>query len=220
MNRKIVIILAATATLWSVSGITAEPKVRINKCQDAQGRWHYGDTASAACGRTKIEVMDQYGLRVKEVAAPPTADELKSRDAQTQAAEQAKQTAADQSKRDKQLLATYGHEDDIALGRDRRLADVKAQMAISESTLATLRATLNRMKTQLENESRGGTKAPAQTEQNIAKTEAQIAKQEAALAERVKEQEAVKARYTEELTRYRELKGTPAAKVMTAAPAK
>lgn len=220
MNRRIVLILAAAATLWSAGGLAADTKGRINKCQDTQGRWHYGDTAAESCAQTKIEVMDQRGLRVKEVAAPPTAGELKSREAQAQAAEAAKQTAADQSKRDKQLLATYGHEDDIALARERRLADVKAQMAINESTLATLRATLKRMQTQLENESRGGAKAPDQTAQNIAKTEAQIAKQETALTERAKEQETIKARYSEELARYRELKGTPAAKVTTAAPAK
>lgn len=219
MKHRIVLILTALATLASATA-TADPKAKINKCQDTQGRWHYGDTAAEACAQTKIEVMDQRGLRVKEVAAPPTATDLKAREAQAQADDAAKQQAADQAKRDKQLLATYGHEDDIALGRDRRLADVKAQMATSESTLATLRATLTRMKTQAENESRSGAKAPAQTAQNIAKTEAQIAKQEAALAERVKEQEAIKARYTEELTRYRELKGTATAKAPAAPPAK
>ena len=204
MKRKLMVILTAVVAVWSVHGGAADNKTRINKCQDAQGRWHYGDTAAAACAQSKIEVMDQRGLRVKEVAAPPSAAELKAREADGQAAERAKQQAVEQAKRDKQLLATYGHEDDIALGRDRRLADVKAQMSTIESTLDTLRATLTRMQTQ------------TGTAENIAKTEAQIAKQEAFLAERMREQESIKARYTEELTRYRELKGAAPAKTVTA----
>ena len=197
MKSTVIVIVTAMATI-SAAAVSADTKARINKCQDAQGRWHYGDTAAAACAQAKIEVMDQRGLRVKEVAAPPTAAELKAREAQTEASERAKQEAAERAKRDKQLLATYGHEDDIALGRDRRLADVKAQMTTIESTLETLRATLKRMQAQ------SGAAA------NIAKTEAQIAKQEASLAERVREQELIRTRYTEELTRYRELKGAPA----------
>ena len=203
MKYKLTIIVTAMAAVWSGHSAAADTKARINKCQDAQGRWHYGDTAAAACAQTKIEVMDQRGLRVKEVAAPPTDAQLKAREAELQAAEQAKRQAAEQAKRDKQLLATYGHEDDIALGRDRRLADVKAQMSTIESTLETLRATLKRMQAQ------PGAAA------NIAKTEAQIAKQEASLAERVREQELIKTRYTEELTRYRELKGAASAKTAT-----
>lgn len=211
MKYQLTIIVTAIAAVWSVHSGAAEIKARINKCQDAQGHWHYGDTAAAACAQTKIEVMDQRGLRVREVAAPPTAAELKARQAELEASEQARLKAAEQAKRDKQLLATYGHEDDIALGRDRRLADIKAQISTIESTLETLRATLKRMQAQ------PGAAA------NIAKTEAQIAKQEASLAERVREQELIKTRYTEELRHYRELKGAAPAKTVTAptpAPAK
>lgn len=207
MKRQLTIIVAAMAAVWAAQGGAADSKLRINKCQDTQGRWHYGDTAAATCAQTKIEVMNQRGLLLREVAAPPTAAELKAREADAEASARAKHEAAERTRRDRQLLATYGHEDDIALGRDRRLADVQAQMTTIESTLETLRATLKRMQAQ------------SGAADHIAKTEAQIAKQEVSFAERVREQELIKTRYREELTRYRELKGAAPA-TAAAAPGK
>ena len=208
---RLLIVSAATIVLTaSAHAETKGPK--IAKCQDAQGRWHYGDSAASACAQSKVEVMNSKGMRIKEVAAPPTAAELKTREQERAEAEREKQATEDQKKKDQQLLASYGHEDDIGLARERKTADIKAQMGSIEATLTTLRATLARMQTQAAQEKSGGKSVPQATTDNIAKTESQIAKQEAAMQERQKELEGVRARYDAELARYRQIKGVPAAK--------
>lgn len=206
---RILIVTAASMFLTAANADTKGPK--IAKCQDTQGRWHYGDTAAAACAQSKIEVMNDQGLRIKEVAAPPTAAELKAQEESRLEAERKKQRAEEQKKKDDQLLANYGHEDDIGLARERKLTEINAQMDTMESTLMTLRATLTRMQAQAAQEQRAGKPLP-QTAENILRTESQIAKQEAAMQEREREKETVKQRYAAELARYREIKGIPVSK--------
>lgn len=203
----IIVLLGAAVTASAADS----SKGKIAKCKDAKGEWHYGDTAAEECARSNVTVINDRGLRVKEITAPPTAAELKVREAQKAAEDEQHQKAADQKKRDDQLLATYGVEDDIALARERKFADLRAQISSIEATLTTLRATLRRMQLQAEQEKKTG-KISAQTEANIAKTEDQVAKQEAAMAAREKDKEAVKARYDADLQRYREIKGVPASK--------
>ncbi|MCK5360782.1 MAG: hypothetical protein KAJ95_09155, partial [Gammaproteobacteria bacterium] len=40
----------------------------ISKCQDASGKWHYGDNAAAACGDATITVIDKRGRKIEEIA--------------------------------------------------------------------------------------------------------------------------------------------------------
>ncbi|HJW80631.1 MAG TPA: hypothetical protein VJ396_00170, partial [Acidiferrobacterales bacterium] len=52
---------------------------RIKKCQDAAGKWHYGDSADEDCARSKVIELDTRGIQRKEIAAPLTEAELKAR---------------------------------------------------------------------------------------------------------------------------------------------
>lgn len=165
---------------------------QIKKCQDAQGRWHYGDRAAESCA-SKVTVINDKGMKTKEIAAPLTAAELAARAKAEAEAEAQRETKEAQQKRDRQLLATYATEEDIRIGRDRRVSDLDSHIRAAEETVNALRATLERMQGRADQDS-------------IAKTEAQIARHEAALAERKKEQEAIQAQYEADLARYRELK--------------
>ena len=202
------------AVVLSVAGqpAFAADAQRIAKCKDANGVWHYGDTAADECARSKVTVINNQGLSVKEIAAPLTGAELEARERKKAQEDVERQSAEERTKRDRQLLASYGHEDDIMLARDRKLADIRAQKSTIESTLETLRATLTRMQTQAAQEQKGG-KASEQAQANIAKTEQQIAKQEAALLEREKDKELIKRRYEADLIRYRQIKGIPVSKI-------
>ncbi len=210
-------LLLALALITTTAGVAAETKTKIAKCKDAQGIWHYGDTAADECAKSNVTVINDKGIRVKDIAAPPTAAELKAREANKAAEDEKQRQVADQKKRDEQLLATYGIEDDINLARERKLSDIRAQMSSIESTLATLKATLRRMQLQADQEKKTGKVVP-QTEANIAKTEEQIAKQEAAMAAREADKIAIKTRYDADLKRYREIKGIQIPAANTATP--
>ncbi len=185
----------------------------IKKCQDAAGKWHYGDSAAEECAKSKITEISEKGTKKKEIAAPPTEQELREREARKDEIEKERKSVEEKKRRDELLLSTYGHEDDIAYSRDRKLAQLESAIKASEDTLHSLRAALARLEAQAAEESRGGKSVPAPTAKSIAQTKNQIVTHEAAIQAKRKEQEAVRQQAAADLARYRELKQqAPAAK--------
>ena len=182
---------------------------RIKKCQDAAGKWHYGDRADEACAQSKIIELDTRGIKRKEIAAPLTETELKAREQNRERDEQARKQIEDQQRRDQQLLATYAIEDDIILTRDRKVGDIGTQINASQETLKSLRTSLARLQSQAAEEQRVSKQVSPQTAKTISNNEAQIAKHEALIEKMKKEQEATRAQYQDELERFRELKRKP-----------
>lgn len=206
MSRKTLIRLLALGLLLPGLIAHAAPKsTSIKKCQDATGKWHYGDTAADACAKSKITVMTDQGTTQKVIAAPPTRQELKEREAQQEIIEAEQARAKEQERKDKLLLSTYGVEDDIIYIRDRKIAQLEASIKASEETLKPLRAALARMEAQAVEESKDPA-AAATTAKNIETTRNQIARHEDAIALKRKEQEALRQQYAEELERYRVLR--------------
>jgi hypothetical protein len=204
-------VLASVAVAQTPTG-----PARIQKCQDSAGKWHYGDSAAEACAKSKVEVLSGEGIKKKEIAAPPTEAELAEREKRKDELDREKRTAEDNAKRDKILLSTYGHEDDILLVRDRKLAQVESTIKASNDTLKSLRNALARMEAQKQSEEeKKDTKGLVITEKGITQTKDQIGRHEASVAQKRKEQEQLRKQYAEELERYRELK-----QQVKAAPAK
>ncbi len=197
------------ALLAAGPALAADPKAgpRIKKCQDAQGRWHYGDEAADACAQSKVIELDTRGIKRNVIDAPLTEAELKARAGELAEAEKAKKLAEQQKRRDDQLLATYAVEDDLILSRDRKLADIDTQVKSSESTLASLQKSLDRIRAQAADEQRGGKPVSEQTAKTIAANESQVAKHQAHIADLRKEQETVRAQFQTDIERFRELKG-------------
>jgi hypothetical protein len=197
--------LLALSLSLIVAGAHAAETTTIKKCKDATGRWHYGDTAAEECAKSKITVMSDEGTTKKVIAAPPTEEELKQREAQRETIEAEQARAVERARKDTLLLSTYGVEDDIIYIRDRKIAQIEASVKASEETLKPLRAALARMEAQAVEESKDA-KAAQATADNIEMTRKQIARHEGAIATKRQEQEALRKQYTEELERYRELK--------------
>lgn len=215
-NKSVCTFLLAFGLCLPVMGIHAASGPTIKKCKDATGQWHYGDSAAQECAKSKITVMSDEGTTKKVIAAPPTEQELKEREArqETEAAEH--QRSADQAKKDALLLSTYGGEDDIIYIRDRKIAQIESSIKASEETLKSLRAALARMESQAADESKGDKAADQSTVKNIEQTKKQIARHEGVVAEKRKEQEALRKQYADEMERYREIKKNQAAKAPTA----
>ena len=217
MSRKNLICLLTLGFFLPAMGAHAvDTSPTIKKCKDTTGRWHYGDTAAAECAKSKITVISDEGMTKKVIAAPPTEQELKEREAQQENIEIEQVRAQDQKRKDALLLSTYGVEDDIIYIRDRKIAQIESQVKASEETLKSLRAALTRMEAQAADESKDAKTAEA-TAKNIELTRGQITRHEAAMAARRQEQEALRRQYAEELARYRELKKKPAAAPASAA---
>lgn len=207
----LVLLLLGFALPLSVAA--AEPKGTgklIKKCQDAAGKWHYGDNAAEGCAKSKITEISQKGIKKKETAAPLTEQELRERELRKDELEFERKQTEGQKRRDELLLSTYGHENDISYTRDRKLAQLENSIKASEETLKSLRAVLARLETQASEESGGGKVVPPQTAKSIAQTKNQIANHEAVVQSKRQEQEVVRKRAAADLERYRELKKVPA----------
>jgi len=219
MSRKksVHVFILALGLCLPVMGVHAAAGPTIKKCKDATGQWHYGDSAAQECAKSKITVMSDEGTTKKVIAAPPTAAELKEREAhqETEAAEH--QRAAEQAKKDALLLSTYGGEDDINYIRDRKIAQIETSIKASEETLKNLRAALARMEAQAADEVKGDKAADPSTLKNIEQTRKQITRHEGVVAEKRLEQEALRKQYADEMERYREIKRSQAAKAPAAA---
>lgn len=170
----------------------------IMKCQDDAGRWHYGDTAAEACERSMVTEMSGGGKIKREIARPPTKEELTARQEQLEERERLNKLAEKKSRKDKLLLSTYGNEKDIIYVRERKLSQMKYNIDASESTIKALKTTLTRQEKQ---------GAP---EENIKRTKAQIERHEAVVTKKRQEQENAKIEFDEQLERYRALKSKQA----------
>ncbi|MBI3900409.1 MAG: hypothetical protein HY308_19300 [Gammaproteobacteria bacterium] len=214
MKRSLVYLAAGIAALSAVAalGESTSSGGKIKKCQDETGKWYYGDTAAESCAKSKVTILNDKGLKTKEIAAPPTLDELKK--VEEQHAEQ--QQAADQVKKDELLLATYSHEEDIIYVRDRRIEQLETAIRTSEETLNSLRATMIRLETQAANEKKANS-VSEHTTQTMNRTRQQINNHEVLIAQHRKEEEVVRQRTDAELKRFRELKTKP---VLLQEPAK
>lgn len=180
---------------------------RIKKCMDADGMWHYGDRAAAACAKSKIIEMDSEGNRTGEVEAPPTAEELQMMEENKAKEAERKKAEAEQARKDALLLSIYGHENDIIYVRKRKIAQVEHSIKANQETLETLKKTVERQ-----------VKQKAE-EKSIEHTRSQIKRVEEAINAKRREQKEIHAHYEKELTRYREIKAGQLAAEQAIAPA-
>jgi hypothetical protein len=210
MLLRSLVLLTALINLHPALAGAADTGGKIKKCQDATGKWHYGDTAAAECARSKVVEMSEKGMTKREIAAPLTEEELKRRATKMDDEERKRQEAEERKRTDQILLSTYGHEDDIKFVRDRKLAQIEASIKSSTETLKPLNKTLERLEAQAADEAKSG-KPSAQTTKGIETTKAQIAKHEAVVATKRQEQEQIRKQAEADLARYMELKKAPAA---------
>jgi len=214
----IALLLAAVPALAAGPAASDKQPARIKKCQDAQGKWHYGDTAAEQCARSKVIELDQRGVQRKEIAAPLTEAEIKARVANRAAEEEKKRLEAEQKARDEQLLASYTHEDDIIYISKRKTAEIDAQIRSTEETLKSLRMSLEKLQAQAAEEQRAGKNLSPKLEKSLANNQAQITRQEENIKKMKADQEQLRAQYQADLGRFRELRRRAPAAVPSAAP--
>lgn len=206
MNRHLITALAALLALPLIPSAMAADSIRIKKCQDASGKWHYGDTAGEECARSRVIDLDKRGIQRKETPPPLTEAELKAREENRAADEQRQKIEAENKRRDQQLLATYAFEADIVQSRDRTLLDLDKQIHATEETLESLQKGRVRLDAQAEGDKKGGKNISPQTQQALDRNAAQTKAHESSLETLKKKRDTTSAQYDSDLKRFRELK--------------
>ena len=174
----------------------------ISKCQDADGKWHYGDNAASICGDAKITIIDKRGRTVDEIGPPLTEDELLAQEAEEKRLQQEARQEARREQEKARILAIYPREEDIILARDSRLTSMDKNIKLQENLLDGMRLEMKKLESK---------KAP-QNEKTKAKLEKRKKMQQESIDEYYqaitrlrREREKTSVKYEHILNEFREL---------------
>lgn len=118
--------------------VMGNPAYAIKKCKDANGKWHYGDVAIAECENSKVTTLNDHGVITNELAAPKSAEEVRTEEEATalKAAEKAQRAALLEEKR--RVMSIYETEADIDRQRDNQLHSVERNIDVHNAYLNSM----------------------------------------------------------------------------------
>lgn len=123
--------LVFTAAIPSISQASG-----IKKCQDAEGKWHYGTFADEACAASVVDELDESGTKVGEDRPPLSAEEIAEQEALANLQQSQNLSAEAQRKKDLEIVRIYGSEETIVSTRDRKLASIDNNVDVTRQIKA------------------------------------------------------------------------------------
>jgi hypothetical protein len=187
---KLTILLIAMVYFPIVSAQT------ITKCQDEDGKWHYGDYAAEECARSRITEIHQSGEEINQINAPPTTEELEAKQRMEQKLAEEKRSEVKQQQSDERLLSTYDSVDSIVRARDALLASIDGIVEAEQDYKQKLEQKLAELAT-TDSAQTGGEAAAALRQQ--------IQEFEDSIRNRLVAREQARVRYDNDLSRYQQL---------------
>jgi len=138
--KKLLLSITSLAFLASLT-----PAHAIKKCQDAEGKWHYGDIAVQQCKKSKVTTLSKRGFIEKEKEAPKTEEQLLKEQEELAAAEaEAARIRAEEDERIR-ILSVYETEADIDRQRDNQIKSVEGSMAVHKAYVKSLTGKIERL---------------------------------------------------------------------------
>jgi chromosome segregation ATPase len=179
------------------------PAHAIKKCQDADGNWHYGDTAVDECERSKVTTLNSRGFIASEDEAPKTQEEIAAEEASL-AKERAEEKRLEEEKAERErLLSVYQTEADIDRQLDNQMYSVDSSIAVHKVYLKGMKDKVARL---VEKKSTQKGAAAKRTQGEIDKAEAKINESEEELKHLDEQKEAIQARFAREKELFRSIK--------------
>jgi hypothetical protein len=185
---------------------------RLYKWTDRDGVVHYGDKIPPEYANVDRNVLNDQGVRVGFEEGEITEAERAVIAEREAALEAERQARAEIARRDRMLLETYLTVADIEDLRDRRLELLESQIKVTELYLGNLRKRLVDLQAEADDFKPYSTRADApQIPENLAldisRTTASITLYEQTLARTRANQQALRASFNDDITRFRQLKG-------------
>jgi len=111
----------------------------IKKCQDADGKWHYGDVAVNACKKSKVTTLNDRGFIESEKGRPKTENELALEAEAKAKAEEEYRLEREAEEERIRILSVYETEEDIDRQRDNQMSTVETSIAVHETFINQLK---------------------------------------------------------------------------------
>ncbi|KON81470.1 hypothetical protein PA01_07500 [Azoarcus sp. PA01] len=185
------------------TAVAAQSERTIYCCEDANGRPVCGDVLPTVCyGRAYREISPQGTVR-RHVAAPLTSREIAHRDAERQRRKDEEARLLKQRRLDQALLETYTSLEDIDNRQDREIADIRREIEAARARETELLAERRRLAE--EAAPYRGTELPRTIAVAQQSVNGELAAQKSIIDAKIRETEAVQARFAADRRRYAEL---------------
>jgi hypothetical protein len=196
------ILFIAFAGQWCGSAVAAG---RFFCCNDATGKQTCGDILPAACYGRAYRELGGNGMTVRHVDAPLTPEQRAQIALEEEQRRQLEEQRKEQQRKDAALLATYSAENDIELMREASLADVRKAISNAEGRISEFRARRDKFAAEAALH-KGKGSPPPEVLKGIENAEQEIQLQEQVIVTRQSEVAIIRAKYDQDLQRYREIK--------------
>jgi hypothetical protein len=209
-------VLRLSAVLVAAALALAVPLVQAAtyKYVDENGKVHYTDKLPTE-GTKGGAVLDKQARPIKKIEAPPSAADIRAREAEEEQKRLTARANEEIARRDRALLSSYTTEGEIDLARSRALATIDSQLESATAYVQQLgkrKEELARRRAALE-----GKPMPPALERELEGTDSELEKTGALIEQKKKERQAVVARYDNDRARWRELKAITDANAAAAA---
>ena len=188
------------------------------KWVDEKGVTHYGDSVPAEYSQREQRVLNDQGLEVQKRQA-----ELSPAEAAERAKKQKEE--AQRKQHDMFLLSTYPSTREIENVRDTRLDQINGQVSAAEAYIASLTTRVEGLKERSKmfapyNKTPGARRLPDDLAEEMVRALSELRTQNSALANRRAELKAVNDQFAEDISLFKELRVSAAARVNDANRAK
>ena len=166
----------------------------IQKCQDAEGNWHYGNFAADECSKSEVTKLSSTGTELGTEGPPPTAEELEQEKADKQKKEADAKARKKQIEEDQKLVRVFGSEEVILSTRDRKLESINNNIEVTEQIKAGILEDIEELKAR---------KQTNKVKKMIEEREIAIQSYDQALSSSMAERDKLKQKYSDILRDFR-----------------
>jgi hypothetical protein len=172
-------------------------------CIDATGQRACGNVLQRECVGRAYTIYNKMGLRIREIAAPMTAEEKQQIAEQKRRKEQEKALVRDKQRQDNALLRTYDSLEAIDRRQTETEADIKKEIALAEAKIAEADKRLQNLRETADRYS--STTLPPDVATSLRNEDMEIKYQSELI--KLKQRELIQAqqKFTEDRRRYNEL---------------
>lgn len=194
-------LLAAMLLLGTYPAAHAEIKCWVNQ----QGVRECGNIVPPEYAQEGHQRFSGRGIIIDETTPAPTEEEIRDQQHEARRQAEAEQLRKEQARQDSILLQTFSSEHDIISARDDKIAVMESQITLAASRIAKLKTELDNRIEDAAAMERAGKEPGEAVQQDIESLHRQIRRNEAYIAHTRNKQEHVRAAYSADIARFREL---------------
>lgn len=190
----------------SLSAVSASIQAKMICWTNHDGVKECGDRLPPEYAQQEHQELNKKGMVVDETARAKTDEEIAEGKKQAEAEAEKERIAKESARNDKILLDTYGSVDDVEMARDGKIVTINSSISLAEKRGAKLQAEYDRQVNHAASAEREGKAPPEHLLEDIESLKRQIKINNDFIADSRKEEETVKAKYENDIKRFKELK--------------